>query len=69
MNPYSVEAKKEGCKECGCGGIWVVRQPGGTCISKAFECREYADELCEWMNRAWSIGFKKGRRVESLNDV
>ena len=54
--PYAVERSEDGCLHCGTGGTWDVIGPDDVAIGVSFHNRDDADEIAEWMSRAYWAG-------------
>ena len=63
---YKVVEDDGGCVHCGHGQMWTVMGPDEICIGQAFEDREAADDLADFMNQAYLAGVKDGSEREAL---
>jgi len=60
MNPYFVEPSGDGCSQCGHDRHWDVVGPDGVALGTSFGDMEEAEDIADWMSRAWSRGYDAG---------
>lgn len=57
---YKVTVDDEGCEVCGAGTMWTIEnEDTEVCIGMSFDSEENAEELCEFMNIAYTAGRQK----------